>query len=189
MNCFDLKVVDFISLFGQIKWIFRQSSDCEKEKRMKQFPIPCFSWFSYSFDFVLGVESWLKRSILQPPFLFFFLSLFPFTMPALKGISSCIPPELLCVLAKMGHGDRIGIFQNSMLMDDSETTSLWWQQLPRRLYCQKLSWRHHSLRRYSIPHFLDSSISLRSQHSSSPQWSPQALPSRLLRRSPCMSLS
>lgn len=46
-------------------------------------------------------------------------------MPALKGISSCIPPELLCVLAKMGHGDRIGISQNSMLMDDSETTSLW----------------------------------------------------------------
>lgn len=30
-------------------------------------------------------------------------------MPILKGVSSCISPELLKVLAEMGHGDQIGL--------------------------------------------------------------------------------
>ena len=29
-------------------------------------------------------------------------------MPILKGVSSCLSPELLKVLAEMGHGDQIG---------------------------------------------------------------------------------
>ena len=29
-------------------------------------------------------------------------------MPILKGVSSCLSPELLKVLAEMGHSDRIG---------------------------------------------------------------------------------
>ncbi|KAK8807303.1 hypothetical protein WA158_004062 [Blastocystis sp. Blastoise] len=38
-------------------------------------------------------------------------------MPALKGISSCIPPELLCILAKMGHGDQIVLADNNFPAD------------------------------------------------------------------------